>query len=267
MIGEPLIGQYVAGESYVHRLDPRTKLGLLLGYTIVLFALHHWPAYAVMTLSTLLAAAAARVTPASVLGNLRPLAWLFALTVVLNSLAVSGRPLLHLGPLTISQEGLLLGLRLGVRLALLVVTASLLTLTTSPIALTDGLESLLRPLGRWLPVHEIAMMMTVALRFIPTLAEEAERIMKAQMARGADFQRGGPVRRLRSLLPLLVPLFVSAFRRADELALAMEARGYRGGAGRTRYRELRLRPLDALAGSLGVLVLVGALLMDRAAGS
>ena len=263
MIGEPLLGRYVPGESPVHRLDPRTKIGLLLAYTVVLFALRAWPAYAVMAAATLAAAITARVPPRYLLAGLRPVAWLVGLTLVLNLVAVPGEPLARLGPLVASRDGLELGARLAARLLLLVATASLLTLTTSPIALTDGLEALLRPLGRWVPAHELAMMMTIALRFIPTLAQEAERIMKAQMARGADFQRGGPLRRLRSLVPLLVPLFVSAFRRADDLALAMEARGYRGGAGRTRYRELRLGAADALAAALSAGVLALALVLGR----
>ena len=254
MIPEPLVGQYVPGHSPVHRLDPRTKIGLLVAYTVVLFLVEAWRAYALLGAAILAATWAARLPAGHLLAGLRPMAWLAGITLVLNLVAVPGDPLVHLGPLVATRQGLELGLRLAVRLLLLVAAASLLTLTTSPIALTDGLEALLRLLGRRVPAHELAMMMTIALRFIPTLAEEAERIMKAQLARGARFHQGGPLQRLRALVPLLVPLFVSAFRRADDLALAMEARGYRGGEGRTRYRELRPGPADALAAALAALL-------------
>ncbi|PZN09177.1 energy-coupling factor transporter transmembrane protein EcfT [Thermaerobacter sp. FW80] len=263
MIPEPVLGQYVPGDSPLHRLDPRTKVVLLAAYSLVLFLVRQWAAYGVLAGFVLGAAVLARLPLAGVLGGMRPMLWLVGLTLVLNLVAVPGDPLLTLGPLVATQQGLELGLRLAVRLLLLVTAAALLTLTTSPIALTDGLEALLRPLGRRVPAHELAMMMTIALRFIPTLAEEAERIMKAQMARGAQFHRGGPLRRLRALVPLLVPLFVGAFRRADELALAMEARGYRGGAGRTRYRELRVGRRDAAAVLLTALVLGVALRWGR----
>ncbi|EKP94879.1 energy-coupling factor transporter transmembrane component T family protein [Thermaerobacter subterraneus] len=254
MIPEPLVGQYVPGESLVHRLDPRTKIALLAGYTVVLFLVREWAAYGLLAALVLAGTLVAGLPLAYLVAGLRPMAWLAALTLVLNLVAVPGDPLVHLGPLVATRQGLELGLRLAVRLLLLVAAASLLTLTTSPIALTDGLEALLRRLGRRVPAHELAMMMTIALRFIPTLAEEADRIMKAQLARGARFHRGGPVQRLRALVPLLVPLFVSAFRRADDLALAMEARGYRGGAGRTRYRELRPGRADAMAVALATVL-------------
>ncbi|ADU52342.1 cobalt transport protein [Thermaerobacter marianensis DSM 12885] len=263
MIPEPLVGQYVPGHSPVHRLDPRTKIGLLAAYSVVLFMVQDWAAYGVLGAAVLAAAGLARLPLAGLVAGLRPMAWLVGLTLVLNLVAVPGDPLVVVGPVVATRQGLELGLRLAARLLLLVAAASLLTLTTSPIALTDGLEALLRPLGRWVPAHELAMMMTIALRFIPTLAEEAERIMKAQLARGAQFHRGGPVQRLRALVPLLVPLFVSAFRRADDLAIAMEARGYRGGRGRTRYRELRATGRDAVAALLASAVLGLALWLGR----
>lgn len=258
-----LIGQHVPGDSPLHRLDPRTKILLTGLYVVVLFLVRRWEAYAVMAAVTVAVVALTRLSPLYVLRGLRPVLFLLVLTLALNLFVVPGEPLVRLGPLTATREGLELGLRLVVRLVLLVTTASVLTLTTSPIALTDGIEALLRPLGRRVPAHELAMMMSIALRFIPTLAEEAERIMKAQMARGADFSRGGPLQRARSLVPLLVPLFVGAFRRADDLALAMEARCYRGGVGRTRYRELRPGRGDALAALLVLAAMVLALVVDR----
>lgn len=245
-----LIGQYYAVSSPVHRLDPRSKILISLLLITVLFVITDFYGYAAAAAAVAGVALLGRVPLRLLLRGLRPVLFLLVLTVVLHAL-MSGREghvLAALGPLVVTDEGLLLGLRMGLRLALLILVSSLLTLTTSPIELTDGLERLLGPANRiGVPVHDLAMMMTIALRFIPTLMEEADRIIKAQTARGADFQQGGPLQRVRSLVPVLVPLFVSAFRRADDLALAMEARGYRGGEGRTRFKQLRLGPRDAAA--------------------
>ena len=192
-----------------------------------------------------------QVPPRFVLRGLRPLVIIILFTLALNVFLTPGEVLWKWAFLTVTKEGLIKGAMMGARLILLIIGTSLLTLTTSPISLTDGIESLLGPGRRiGIPAHELAMMMTIALRFIPTLLEETEKIMKAQMARGADFESGNLLRRARSLIPLLVPLFVSAFRRADELATAMEARCYRGGEGRTKLRQLRYRSNDYLA--LGV---------------
>ena len=257
MFRDILIGQYYPANSFVHRLDPRTKILITTAYVVVLFLVRGTAGYAAAALFTLVVALLARIPPRLLLRSLRPVLFLLVLTVVLHAL-MSGREgvlLWSLGPLRVTREGLSLGLQMGVRLTLLIITSSLLTLTTSPIELTDGIEQLLRPANRvGLPVHELAMMMTIALRFIPTLMEEADRIIKAQMARGADFQHGSFTARIRSLVPILVPLFIGAFRRADELAMAMEARCYRGGEGRTRYKRLRLGPRDALAGAVASVV-------------
>lgn len=245
------IGQYVPRESPIHRLDPRTKIAGVTAFMVVIFVARDFLGYGLLTLFLLGVILLARIPLGFVLRGLRPIIFLLVLTVVLNmffSGVDGGTVVFRIWRLTATREGIVRALFIAARLILLVGVTSLLTFTTSPVELTDGIERLLRPFRRiGVPAHELAMMMTIALRFIPTLLEETEKIMKAQMARGAVFDRGGVLRRARALVPVLVPLFVSAFRRADELALAMEARCYRGGEKRTRMRELRFAPRDAAA--------------------
>ena len=254
------IGQYVPRESPVHRLDPRTKIAAVTSFMVVIFVVRDFVGYGLLTLFLLGIIALARLPVGFVLRGLRPIVFLLLLTVVLNvffSGVEGGTVVFRLWRFTATREGIIRALFIAYRLILLVGITSLLTFTTSPVELTDGIERLLRPLRRFgVPAHELAMMMTIALRFIPTLLEETEKIMKAQMARGAVFDRGGALRRARALVPVLVPLFVSAFRRADELALAMEARCYRGGDKRTRMKELRFAPRDAAALIVTVVVSV-----------
>ncbi len=239
------IGQYFPGESLIHRLDPRTKITAVFLMSVAIFLPKAWPGYAVTVLFCLTAVALARVPVLMILRGLRPILILLLITVLFNAFLTPGETLFRIGSWTVTREGLVFSAVAAVRLILLMVTASLLTLTTSPIRLTDGIERILRPLvPLGVPAHELALMMTIALRFIPTLTEEADRIMRAQAARGADFQSGNLINRLRGLIPVLVPLFVAAFRRADELATAMEARGYRGGQGRTRMKELSFTARD-----------------------
>jgi energy-coupling factor transport system permease protein len=243
-------GQYVPVESLIHRLDPRTKILATLALGVVVLVVRGFPGLAAVAGLIALILLASRIQPGYVLRGLRPLFWLILLTVALQIFfgQEGGHPVFHRGPVVITRENLTLALFYGARFALLVVATSLMTFTTSPVELTDGLERLLAPFRRiGVPAHELALMMTIAIRFIPTLAEETDKIMKAQTARGAEFSRGNLVQRARSLTALLVPLFVSAFRRAEALALAMEARGYRGGDQRTRMRELVLRPRDYAA--------------------
>jgi len=252
------LGQYVPGDSFVHRLDPRTKMGLVAAFVAMLLAVQSWWGYGAATAMAGLGVAASRVSLARLVRGLRPLWWFVVLSVVFHAFWTEGHALVRWGPLAVTREGLQQAAMMALRLVLLVAGASLLTLTTSPLDLTEGLERLLAPGRRLgLPAHELAMTMTIALRFVPTLLEEADRIMKAQMARGAAFDRGGPLRRATALLPLLVPLFVSALRRADELAVAMEARCYRGGQGRTRLRQLRMGRRDAVVLCLFVLAAAG----------
>ncbi len=257
------IGQYVPRASPVHRLDPRTKIlatTALIGVVFLVREFHGFGLFAAFLAGVL---ALSRVPPGFVVRGLRPIWVLLLLTLVLQVFfgAGSGSAVLwKVGPLVATREGLVQGLFVTARLVLLVVATSLLTFTTSPVELADGMERLLAPFRRvGVPAHELAMMMTIALRFIPTLLEETEKIMKAQMARGADLDTGGPLRRARALVPVLVPLFVSAFRRAEELAVAMEARGYRGGEGRTRMKRLRYRVRDAVAAA--VVAAAGALIL------
>jgi energy-coupling factor transport system permease protein len=245
-----VLGQYIPVESAIHRLDPRTKILSTLGLLAALFAVRGFAGLGALTLFLLLAALAARVGPRYLLRGLRPLVWLLLFAVAMQVLGgeSGGHVLARVGPVAVTRENLSRAAFYGWRLVLLVLATTLMTLVTSPMEFTDGLERILRPLRRvGVSAHDLAMMMTIALRFIPTLLEEAEVIMKAQMARGAEFTRGSIASRARSLIPLLVPLFVGAFRRADQLAIAMEARCYRGGAGRTRMRVLRLGPRDAVA--------------------
>ncbi|HHW73069.1 MAG TPA: energy-coupling factor transporter transmembrane protein EcfT [Firmicutes bacterium] len=247
------IGQHIPGDSVVHRLDPRTKIiGTALLITL-LFTVDGFLGYLLAALAIAAVIHLSELPWRFVLRGLRPLLMILLLTVGLNIFLTEGEVVFRFLFLTVTREGIARGLMMGTRLVLLIVGTSLLTLTTSPIQLTDGIESLLGPFRRiGVPAHELAMMMTIALRFIPTLLDETEKIMKAQMARGADFQSGGLMQRAKNLVPLLVPLFVSAFRRADELAIAMEARGYRGGQGRTKFRELRFGRIDAVALSVAV---------------
>lgn len=248
MIGNITLGQYIPGHSVLHRMDPRAKLVWTGLFMVIVFLMETWPEYLLLSGWTLFLLLISGVPPKQSLKGLKPLLVLLAFTTVLNLFLIPGRVLVPLGPLTITHEGLQMGVRIFFRLCMLVIVASLMTLTTTPMALTDGLERLMSPLKRLkVPVHEISMMMSIALRFIPTLLEETERIMKAQASRGAEFDTGNLFKRVRSFVPVLVPLFVSAFKRADELAEAMESRGYRGGEGRTRLKVLRFTAVDLKA--------------------
>jgi energy-coupling factor transport system permease protein len=228
---------------------------------VLLFVVKGFVGYGLVALGLALVIRASRIPWKFVIRGLRPLMVILVLTLTLHLFMTEGRVIFQVWFLKVTWEGLIRGLMMGTRLVLLILGTSMLTLTTSPMQLTDGIETLLKPGKKiGIPAHELAMMMTIALRFIPTLLEETEKIMKAQMARGADFQSGGIMQRARSLIPLLVPLFVNAFRRADDLAIAMEARGYRGGEGRTKLKELKFQRLDAVALGLVITfsVLVGA---------
>lgn len=261
MLKDITIGQYVPGHSPVHKLDPRTKIITLFMYMVALFLVDNTSGYALLTLFTVALIAGSRVPVGMFVRQLRPLWIILVLTLVLHLFMTGGDIIWQWGILKITAEGLRQGIYMVVRLVLLVTVTSLLTLTTTPIALTDGIESVLKAL--FIPVaHELAMMMTIALRFIPTLIEETEKIMKAQMARGADFESGGLMARAKSLIPLLVPLFLSSFRRADELAMAMEARCYRGGENRTRMKQLMMSWRDYAAFVI-TLALLGAGVMTR----
>jgi energy-coupling factor transport system permease protein len=245
-----VLGQYIPVDSVVHRLDPRTKILATVLLLSILFGVGTFAGLALLTAFLGAAAFIARIGPRYLVRAIRPLFWLLVFAVVLQVFfgEPGGHPVVRWGPILITRENLTQAAFYGWRLILLVLSTTLMTLVTSPVEFTDGLERLLRPLQRvGVPAHDLAMMMTIALRFIPTLLEEAEKIMKAQMARGAEFNRGSLPARARALIPLLVPLFISAFRRADALAVAMEARCYRGGEHRTRMHALEFHLGDAVA--------------------
>lgn len=248
MLKDITIGQYFPGDTIVHKLDPRIKIIIVFMFIVSLFFIKNFYPYLLILLFLIFVIKISKVPVLYVLRGLKPLMVIITITFLINVFMTKGVVLVKIGPLTITEEGLSHGIFMALRLIFLVTGTSLLTLTTSPIALTDGIEKLLSPfkiIG--LPAHELAMMMTIALRFIPTLLEETDKIMKAQMARGADFESGNIINRAKNLVPLLVPLFVNSFRRADELAMAMEARCYRGGDNRTRLNELKMVRHDYIA--------------------
>ena len=261
MIREITIGQYYPADSVLHRLDPRVKIIGTLVYIVSLFVSRSWGyVLGVVFLAALILLS--KVPFGYMLRGLKPVALLLAFTVLLNVFLTPGEALWSWKALKITREGLVLGGRMGLRLLCLVLGASILTLTTTPNRLTDGLERLFRPLKIFhVPVHEIAMMMSIALRFIPILLEETDKIMKAQMARGADFEKGGLAAKVKAMVPLLVPLFVSAFRRANDLAMAMEARCYHGGEGRTQMKPLRYGTLDFTAFAVLALYLAASVIL------
>jgi len=259
------LGQFLPGDSCVHRLDPRTKIMLMVLYIVIVFVVDTLWVFAVPCLLLVFMFIMARVPASYFFSSLKPMRWLLLFMFIINLFSTSGDTVLvQWWIVRITQEAVLRAVFFTLRLVLLIAGTSILTLTTSPIMLTDGLEKLMSPLRRiHFPAHELAMMMTIALRFIPTLMEETDRIQKAQMARGADFESGNIVQRAKSMIPILVPLFVSAFRRADELAMAMESRCYHGGEGRTRMRELHFHTGDLTASVLLCAVLAGIEILER----
>ena len=245
MIRDITIGQYYPAKSVLHRLDPRTKFLGTLGFLISVFLFHTFLGYAVATAFLVAMIAISKVPVKFMFKGLKAIVMILLITVVFNIILTPGEVLWRFGIIKVTREGLVLAGRMAIRLVYLVIGSSIMTLTTTPNQLTDGLERLLRPLNKIrVPVHEIAMMMSIALRFIPILLEETDKIMKAQMARGADFESGNLVQRAKSMIPILVPLFVSAFRRATDLAMAMEARCYRGGSGLTKMKPLHYEARD-----------------------
>lgn len=256
-----IIGQYYPTSSVLHKLDARIKIVGTFVYIITLFMINQWAAYGVAVLALANVIALSKVPPMTMFRGLRAMLLLLTITAALNLFLIPGENVLfEVSFIRITQEGVSHAARIALRLVVLIVGSTILTLTTTPIQLTDAIESLLKPFKRIkVPVHEIAMMMTIALRFIPTLMEEVDKIIKAQMARGADFDTGGLVKKAKSLLPLLVPLFISAFRRADELAQAMDARCYRGDVGRTKMKIMKFTTRDFLAA--GAIVFYGVVLI------
>ena len=263
MLKDITLGQYFPGHSFIHRLDPRTKLISLMVYIVALFVAKSWISYAVMLIFLVTLIRISAIPPKSIVKGMKPLVMILIFTGVLNLFFTGGETVLvRIWKLTITAEGLTRAIFMMTRILMLITGTFLMTFTTSPISLTDGLESLMGPLKKLhMPVHELSMMMCIALRFIPTLIEETDKIMCAQKARGADFETGSLIKRAKALVPILVPLFISAFRRADELATAMECRCYQGGEGRTKMKLLRYRRGDfgAFAVMAGLMALIAVL--------
>ncbi len=262
MIKNITLGQYFPGESAIHKLDARIKIVIAILLLVTVFAIQTVWGFVVLAALYLGIMVVAKIKPIVVLRSLRPLLFIIIFTFILNIFFFRGGEedtvLVQWGAVTITKMGVEKAIFIAIRLVLLIVSTTLLSLTTSPMQLTDGMESLMSPLKKTkFPVHEIAMMMSIAMRFIPTLSEETERIMKAQTARGAEFDSGNLLKKAKNMIPLLVPLFVSAFKRADELALAMESRCYRGGGGRTRMKILRTNRTDWVALILMCVICVG----------
>lgn len=264
MLGNISLGRYYPGTSLLHRLDPRSKiLASILAMVMIFISQSIWSILALFT-ATFALIIVSRVPFRTVISGLKPMLFILIFAFVLNMFTVQGDPWLRIGPLTVSDQGVYTALRMASRLALLILNTTLfLTLTTTPIHVADAIENLLGPLRRFgFPAHEMAMMMSIALRFVPTLLEETDKIMKAQSSRGADYDTGGLIAKARGLVSVLIPLFVSAFRRAEDLAVAMEARCYRGGEGRTRLRQMRYERLDLLFAT-GILVFAAVLITLR----
>lgn len=248
MLRDITLGQYYQTESVIHKLDARVKLGGTVLFILSLFFFRNFMGYAAAALFLGIVIKLSRVPFRFMVRGMKSILFLLLITVVFNLFLTQGTPIFTLWKLTVTWEGLFLALTMAVRLTLLIIGSSVMTLTTTPNNLTDGMEKMLRPLKVFkVPVHEVAMMMSIALRFIPILLEETDKIMKAQMARGADFESGNLIKRAKALVPLLVPLFISAFRRANDLAMAMEARCYRGGEGRTKMKPLIYHQRDYAA--------------------
>lgn len=257
MLKDITLGQFFPGTSFIHRLDPRTKLIMLVVYIVALFTASGWIAYGVVFTFLVISICVSRIPLKSIVRGMKPLVFILAFTAILNLFLTDGETVwVEFWVLKITKEGVFRAVMMLLRILMLVAGTFLLTYTTSPIALTDGLEALLSPLKKLrLPVHELAMMMCISLRFIPTLIEETDKIMSAQKARGADFETGNLLQRVKALVPILIPLFISAFRRADELATAMECRCYHGGEGRTKMKLLRYTRWDFETFAVGVLLL------------
>ena len=265
MLKDITLGQYFPGNSVVHRLDPRTKLLMLVVFIVALFVADNWVSYLLVLGFLVTVIAISSIPLKSIVRGMKPLVFILLFTGILNIFFTTGETLLvHFWVINIYLEGIVRAVFMVTRILMLITGTFLMTYTTSPIALTDGLESLLSPLKKIkLPVHELSMMMCIALRFIPTLIEETDKIMSAQKARGADFESGKLMQRVKALIPILVPLFISAFRRADELATAMECRCYQGGTGRTKMKLLRFKRNDFVTFGIGVILVAAVIVLNQ----
>ncbi|KAB7666168.1 energy-coupling factor transporter transmembrane component T family protein [Bacillus sp. B1-b2] len=255
-MGKLIIGRFIPVDSLLHRLDPRSKLILIFLFICIVFLANNVWCYLILIAYVSFMVTLSNVPLKYIYIGLRPILWLIIFTFLLHIFFTrEGSVLLDFGWIKVYEEGLRMAILISIRFLLLIIMTSLLTLTTTPIELTDAMETLFAPLKKWkLPVHELALMMSIALRFIPTLMDETEKIMKAQMARGVEFSSGPIKSRIKAIVPLLIPLFINSFKRAEELAIAMEARGYQGGEGRTKYRQLVWKSMDSIM-IIGILAL------------
>lgn len=264
MLKQISLGRYYPGDSVLHRLDPRVKIIIAIFYMILVFVVQAAVPMILLCLFTLALIFLSRVPVKYVLNSIKPILFILIFAFVINLFTVKGDTWLELGPLTITYQGIYTALRMAARLTLLILSTTLfLTLTTTPILVADAMEKLLNPLRKiGFPAHEMAMMMSIALRFVPTLLEETDKIMKAQSSRGADYDTGGLIAKARGLVSVLIPLFVSAFKRAEDLAVAMEARCYRGGEGRTRLKVMKLQQMDLMFSMVMLLISAGILFLQ-----
>lgn len=265
MMNKLILGRYIPGDSLIHRLDPRVKLLSCFYFIGIIFLCSNWETYLLMFLFTLMCIGCSKIKLDFFIKGVRPLIWLILFTVILQILFTGGDDVLFSwGIITISKFGVMNGLFIFCRFVLIIFMSTLLTLTTSPLALADAIETLLRPLEKIrFPAHEISLMLSIALRFVPTLMDETEKIMNAQRARGVDFNEGNLAQKMKAIVPLLIPLFVSSFNRAEDLAVAMEARGYKGGEGRSKYRLLKWKWPDTITVLIFVVLTVGLLYLRK----
>lgn len=264
MLKDITIGQYFPTGSVIHKTDPRIKILIVFIYIVFLFIINSFLGYGIMLIWIVIATIASKLPVKLLFKGLKPLRWIILITFIINVIFTKGTQLFAIGPISVSEEGVVIALRMATRLCLLVMGTSLLTLTTSPVTLTDGIEGLfspLKPMG--FPAQELAMMITIALRFIPTLIDETDKILKAQMARGADFESGNILNRAKNMVPLIVPLLLSSINRADELSIAMEARCYNGDKGRTKLNPLELKKHDFVVFCFCIAYFMGIVLFER----
>lgn len=265
MMDKLIFGRYIPGDSIIHKLDPRAKLMGSMYFIGIIFLANNWQTYTFLLLFTMLVIQLSKIKLSFFINGVKPLIWLILFTVILQVLFTGGGTVyFSWGPITVSQEGLLNGVYIFSRFVLIIFMSTLLTLTTMPLSLTDAIEFLLRPLlAIKVPVYEIALMLSIALRFVPTLMDETEKIMNAQRARGVDFGEGNVFQQMKAIVPLLIPLFVGSFNRAEELATAMEARGYQGGEGRSKYRLLKWETRDTLVIVAYALITIGLIFLRK----
>ncbi|MCQ9209588.1 energy-coupling factor transporter transmembrane component T family protein [Granulicatella seriolae] len=258
MLDKLLFGRYLQGDSFIHKLDPRTKLSITFLFILVIFLANNWITYGILTLFTFSVLLLSKIPMKFFINSMKPLIWVISFTVLLQIFFTTGGTVyFQWGIFTVTEFGIINGIFIFLRFMLIIFISTLLTLTTPPLSLTDAIEALLNPLKKiHVPVHQLALMLSIALRFVPTLMDEAQKIMNAQRSRGVDFGEGNIFQQMRAIIPILVPLFVSSFNRAEELAIAMEARGYQGGEGRTKFRILTWHKRDGLAFAVFALMTV-----------